>query len=212
MPQYQKIAVDLASKIVDGKYKVGDKIYARSALASRYGVSSETARRAVCVLADLDIVESTKGSGVIIKSQENAVNFTKRYRGTQTLNDIKQKMLDSVERQLKEIEEFSHCLSELMERTERYRSANPFMPFQIKIPENSRIIGKSAGEMKFWQNTGATIVAIRHAGELKLSPGPYANFQAEDILYFIGNDESMEKVKVFINKKKKSGYIMHELV
>ena len=73
MPQYQKIAVDLASKIVDGKYKVGDKIYARSALASRYGVSSETARRAVCVLADLDIVESTKGSGVIIKSQENHI-------------------------------------------------------------------------------------------------------------------------------------------
>jgi len=48
-PRYQQIAADVAAKIVDGHYKVGDKIYARSSLASQYGVSSETARRAICV-------------------------------------------------------------------------------------------------------------------------------------------------------------------
>ena len=72
-PKYQQIAADIAAKIVDGHYRVGEKIYARSSLASQYGVSSETARRAVCVLSHLKIVEATKGSGVIIKSYENAI-------------------------------------------------------------------------------------------------------------------------------------------
>ncbi|RKJ34567.1 GntR family transcriptional regulator, partial [Butyricicoccus sp. 1XD8-22] len=46
-PKYMKIAADIASKIVDKKYVIGEKIYARSSLASQYGVSSETARRAI---------------------------------------------------------------------------------------------------------------------------------------------------------------------
>lgn len=77
IPKYQQIATDLAFKIVKQQYKVGEKIYARSSIASQYGVSPETARRAICVLADLDIVDSTKGSGVVIKSYEKAVQFVK---------------------------------------------------------------------------------------------------------------------------------------
>ncbi|MEG2918744.1 MAG: GntR family transcriptional regulator, partial [Clostridium sp.] len=72
-PRYQQIAADIASKIATGHYKLGEKIYARSMLASQYGVSSETSRRAICILSDLDIVDTTKGSGVVIKSCENAI-------------------------------------------------------------------------------------------------------------------------------------------
>ena len=45
LPRYQLIACDVASKIASGVYPSGAKLYARSALASQYGVSSETARR-----------------------------------------------------------------------------------------------------------------------------------------------------------------------
>lgn len=69
-PKYQTIAEDIATKIVKKKYIVGEKIYARSSLASQYGVSAETARRAIAVLQDLNIVEATKGSSVIITSYE----------------------------------------------------------------------------------------------------------------------------------------------
>jgi len=65
MPRYQQIALDIATQIVKQQYKVGDRIYARSSLASKYHVSPETARRAICLLADMDIVEAEKGSGVI---------------------------------------------------------------------------------------------------------------------------------------------------
>ncbi len=36
------------------------------------------------------------------------------------------------------------------------------------------LIGKSIGELKFWQSTGGTIVAIRRGQTVILSPGPYA--------------------------------------
>ena len=65
MPRYQQIALDIATQIVKQQYKVGDRIYARSSLASKYHVSPETARRAICLLADMDIVEAEKGSGVV---------------------------------------------------------------------------------------------------------------------------------------------------
>ena len=46
-PIYQKIAIDIASKIAAGKYKAGEKIYGRSMLAAHYAVSPETIRRAM---------------------------------------------------------------------------------------------------------------------------------------------------------------------
>ena len=60
MPRYQQIAVEIATRIANEEYKVGDKIYTRSYIAGHYGVSPETARRAICVLSDLDIVVSEK--------------------------------------------------------------------------------------------------------------------------------------------------------
>ena len=47
VPKYQEIAADFAEKLVKGEYAPGDRVYARSTLASTYGVSAETARRAV---------------------------------------------------------------------------------------------------------------------------------------------------------------------
>lgn len=66
-PVYQQIAADIASKIANGHYEVGEKIYARSVLASQYGVSAETARRAISILSDMDIVDTARGSGVVYK-------------------------------------------------------------------------------------------------------------------------------------------------
>ena len=56
IPRYQQIAIEISSRIASGEYKVGEKIYARSSIASQYGVSSETARRAICVLCDLSLI------------------------------------------------------------------------------------------------------------------------------------------------------------
>lgn len=121
-PKYQQIAADLAAKIAQGQYHVGEKIYARSALASQYGVSAETARRAICVLNDLQIVEVEKGSGVTIKSCDKAVKFVQQYGDIRTVNDLKEELLQSVYRQQNEYKRFNKCLSDLIDKTDRLRS------------------------------------------------------------------------------------------
>ncbi|WP_150843516.1 MULTISPECIES: TrkA C-terminal domain-containing protein [unclassified Clostridium] len=197
-PRYQQIAADVAAKIVDGHYKVGDKIYARSSLASQYGVSSETARRAICVLSDLNIVDTSKGSGVTIKSYENAIKFIKQYDNINTISNLKQDIIDSVERQKKEIKFLYGCLSDLIDKTDRLRSVNPFTPFQVDITSATPYINKSVSDINFWHNTSATIIAIRRNDSLLMSPGPYAVFQENDIFYFVGDENSIERVKKFL--------------
>lgn len=197
-PIYHQIATDIASKIADKHYKVGDKIYARSSIASQYGVSSETARRAICILSDLEIVDTTKGSGVIIKSYEKALRFVRQYNDIQTVNNLKKEILDSVERQSKEKDFFNECLTKLIEKTDRFRSFNPFVPFEIEITADTPHLNKTIAEVNFWHNTSATIIAIKHDKILLMSPGPYAVFSEQNIFYFVGDENCFERVQNFM--------------
>ncbi|WP_233549479.1 TrkA C-terminal domain-containing protein [Lysinibacillus yapensis] len=197
-PKYQKIAADIAAKIVEKKYLVGEKIYARSSLASQYGVSSETARRAIAVLQDLEIVETTKGSGVMIKSYEKAAQFAHQFLEVQSVYQVQLEMLESIKRQKAELSVLEETTKRLVNRTERFKSVNPFVPFQVEIRQESPFISQSIGSINFWQNTMATIVGIRKGVELIISPGPYATFEQNDIVYFIGNDECLERVQNFL--------------
>ena len=197
-PVYQQIATDLAYKIVDKQYKVGDKIYARSYIASQYGVSSETARRAICMLSDLNIVETTKGSGVIIKSYEKAAEFIRHYSDMETVNHMKKAIFDSVERQKNETTYLKECLTKLIEKTDRFQAVNPFIPNEIEITEHMPYLNKTISEMNFWHNTAATIVAIKRSNELFMSPGPYAILLTNDTLYFVGDENCYERVKNFL--------------
>jgi K+/H+ antiporter YhaU regulatory subunit KhtT len=198
LPKYQKIAADIASKIIEQKYMVGEKIYARSSLASQYGVSSETARRAIAVLQDLEIVEATKGSGVMIKSYEKAAQFVHQFLEVQSIYQVQLEMLDSIKRQKNELDVLQETAEQLVNRTERFKSVNPFVPFQVTIREDSPYISQSIGTINFWQNTTATIVGIRRGQELIISPGPYTTFEENDIVFFIGNDECIERVQKFL--------------
>ena len=120
MPRYQQIAVEIATRIANEEYKVGDKIYTRSYIAGHYGVSPETARRAICVLSDLDIVVSEKGSGVTIKSRQNASNFIKQFNKRETIESIKEKIFQSVDHQKQEMEALNQYLSELIQASEHF--------------------------------------------------------------------------------------------
>lgn len=197
-PRYQQIAVDFAGKIVDKHYEIGEKVYARSALAVQYGVSSETARRAVCVLSDMDIVDVTKGSGVVIKSYENAVKFIKQYNDIQTLNDIKKELLKSVDQQITDNNRIKDQVINLVERIERFKSINPFIPFEILITSETPYLNLSSLDVNFWHNTSATIIAIKRGNEILMSPGPYANFYENDLVYFVGDASAYERVHHFM--------------
>lgn len=198
IPKYQQIATDIAYKIVEGIYQEDQKIYVRSSIGSQYSVSSETARRAMCILADWDVVNIEKNSGVLIKSVDNARNFLHQQEQTRSIQNLKRNILDNVERQQKEIEELYDYLSEMIDQIERYRSTNPFIPYEIVITEETPYLDRTVGEVDFWQETFATVIAIRRNDVLMMSPGPKAVFRKNDIFYYTGDKDCPDRVEKFM--------------
>lgn len=202
IPKYQQIAADIAARIALGEFPEGERIYVRSALASQYGVSSETARRAICVLADIKIVETTKGSGVLIKSRKKAIEFVNRFDSTTQMKDLKKGILSTLEQQIARSEELKEMVTDLMYKTERFHAVNPFAPFEIEITENATCINKNLSETNFWHNTSATVIAIRRDEKIIISPGPYTLMIEGDLLYYVGDENSHDRVKKFIYAEK----------
>ncbi len=194
-PRYLEIAQDVAAKIAEGIYREGERIYARSALASQYGVSSETARRAVCILVDLGIVASSRGSGVTIASREKAVAYVRQYRDFLSINDLHRQLVEGIQRQQEETRQINELLERLVEKTERFRTSNPFVPYRAQVPPDSPHVGKTLQDLNFWHNTQATVVAIAHDGSLRLSPGPYVTLKAGDVLYYLGSADCVDRVE-----------------
>lgn len=198
IPRYQQIALDVAARIASEEYQEGQKIYARSALAGQYAVSPETARRAICVLSDLDIVSAEHGSGVTVSSAPNARHFLSQFDNRQTLSSIKDKLFDSIARQQQEMDTLGTCLNELLEASEHFRSTNPFMPFELRISSKCVFLKKSLADIQFWQRTNATVLAIGRADRILKSPGPYVALLEDDVLYFLSQDDSPQSVKDYL--------------
>lgn len=199
-PIYQKIAIDIANRIVRNEFALGSKIYGRSKLASEYKVSPETIRRSMKLLEDMEIVEVCPGSGVVVKSSDRALKFIEKFELMDSVNSIKED-ISKLKKQRKEIEDsIDTAINKLINYSERFKNTNPFAPLEVKISENSRLIGKTITETNFWQNTGATIIGIRRNGEIILSPGPYATFNVGDHFILIGDESSFDRINEFLNE------------
>lgn len=201
IPRYQQIAIEIATRIASREYKIGDKIYARSSLASQHGVSSETARRAICVLCDLDIVSSVKGSGVVIKSYSNAEKFIQQQNKRKSINEIRSHIIDCIETQRSEMDKLNNSLNDLVSATRHFRYLNPFVPFQVEITKDCIYINKSIADINFWQNTNATIIAVHRNDTTTLSPGPYWPLLEGDLIFFVTQDTTPQAVEDFLYKK-----------
>ncbi len=91
-------------------------------------------------------------------------------------------------------------LNKIIDYSGKLSNINPINPLEVEIPDKSKIIGKSISEVKFWQNTGATVIGIKRAGTTMLSPGPYTIFEAKDVLLVIGEEHVYNAVRIFLNE------------
>lgn len=198
-PVYAQIALDIALRIARGDLKENTKVYGRSVMASEYGVSPETIRRSMKLLEDMEIVETKQNSGTIILSAKNAKQYVERF-GEHNNIRFMQKNLKSL---IGEQEILNRQIIELAESiigiNEWFSKTNPFNNYEIEVPTTSALIGRTLGELKFWQETGATVIAIRRGDKLILSPGPYAEFQANDTVIFVGDVSCVETVNAFFH-------------
>lgn len=206
LPRYQQVAVEIAERIVDNRYVIGEKIHARSTLASTFGVSAETARKAVNVLVDLGIMEVKHGSGVIVSSKSKAESFLVQYKDVQSVQDIKTDLMESVKQQKDELDHFTQLLDQLVSQTKKINHASPFLPSELLLTESAEHLEQSISELNLWHETTATVIAISHNNDLFLSPGPYAKLSANDTVYFVGNEYAKQRMYNFFypNKQNKS--------
>lgn len=198
-PRYRKIAFQIAEKIVNNEYKVGSKLHARSTLSVTFGVSAETARKAINILSDLDIVKPIHGSGIEVLSRERAKYFLNQAQETTNIQTIHDQINDLIETQRTSLNSLSDSLTTLFEQTQRVQRHNPLTPYEFSLTDSSKQLGESIGNLNIWQNTGATIIAILHNEELIVSPGPYAVIESGDTLYFVGTEMAFHAVQNFFN-------------
>lgn len=198
IPTYERIAIDLANRIYNGELKVGEKIHGRSTLASEYKVSPETVRRAIKILEDVEIVHSSKGSGIVIGSKENAFKYISRFSNLESIKDLEKQMNSLMVQRNRLDEQVFETLKKIMDYSGKLRHTNPLAPIEAEIFPGCIHIGKTISEVKFWQNTGGTVIGIKREGNLVISPGPYASILEGDVLLVIGDEKTYDRVIHFL--------------
>jgi K+/H+ antiporter YhaU regulatory subunit KhtT len=191
--QYLRIALDLARRIASGEFPEETRVYGRSVLASEYNVSPETIRRALRLLADMKVVEVKPQSGVVVLSADSAKRYIETFEESADVRSLRQQLKEM----LAEADDLHHRMAETVTALVRRRDAyaapgEPLPNYEVTVPKDSPCIGKSIGGLRFWQATGATIVAIRRGPSVILSPGPYAELYAGDIVILVGTDAAAE--------------------
>lgn len=200
-PIYKKIAIDIANRIIQGDFAIGERLYGRSVLSSHYNVSPETIRKAIILLNEMDVVEVTKGSGILVKSVDNCLKFVDKFKDMESISSLKKSILNLMDEREEIEKKLDIQINDLMDYTSRFGKSNPFRPFEFEIEAGCIVLGKTIAETNFWQKTKATIIGIRRDGKLSLSPGPYAVFQSGDVFVAIGDEDSYYKIKEFLYKK-----------
>ena len=202
-PAYLKIALDIASRIVNGDFIEGKKLSGRSTLVGIYNVSPETIRRSIALLQDMDVVVVEEKSGITIKSKTNAGSFIEKFKTKNEFATIKHDIYSLIEEKNELESKLENKINDLIEFATQLRNVGLIVPYESLVEPNSLIIGKTLGELNFWNNTGATIIGVKREGKLYLSPGPYLAIKNGDIIVYVGESEVIENVNNYITSQVK---------
>ncbi|MFU7514476.1 TrkA C-terminal domain-containing protein [Clostridium sp. HCS.1] len=198
-PNYIKIAVDIAHRIVNNQFVEGEKITGRTTLVSIYNVSPETIRRSLALLKDMNVVTINEKSGIIINDKNSAKEFLNKFKTKTDFTYLNNETFELI-KQRKEIDDkLEKNINSVIQFATQLRNVGSIIPFESIVEKDSFAVGKSIGELNFWHNTKATIIAVKRDGDLFLSPGPYFKINSNDIIVYVGEDSVIETVKDYIS-------------
>lgn len=195
LTQYTRIAISLAERIASGQLKEGDKLSGRSKLSPEYNVSPETIRRTLRLLADMKVVEVKEQSGVYVLSADNARRYLHNFADQTDIRGKQQQLKELLVRQEHLNRQMVALCRDILDETSQTPDALP--NYYCRIPDDWPHSGTTVGALRFWQATGATIVAIRRGLSYIVSPGPYAELYAGDAVIFVGGVKAREAVSHF---------------
>ena len=195
LTQYTRIAISLAERIASGQLKEGEKLSGRSKLSPEYNVSPETIRRTLRLLADMKVVEVKERSGVYVLSADNARRYLHNFADQTDIRGKQQQLKELLVRQEHLNRQMAALCRDILDETSQTPDALP--NYYCRIPDDWPHSGTTVGALRFWQATGATIVAIRRGLSYIVSPGPYAELYAGDAVIFVGGVKAREAVSHF---------------
>lgn len=203
--QYLQIALDLAGRIAKGDLPEGSRIYGRSVMASEYNVSPETIRRALRLLADMKVVEVKPQSGAMVLSADSARRYIENFEENADVRALRAQLREQMEEYDALHRRMAETVKALVKSRDTFAAAGEPLPnYEVPVPKDSPCIGQSIGALKFWQSTGGTIVAIRRGQTVILSPGPYAELYAGDIIVLVGSPAAAEAAQRLLSVKEVS--------
>lgn len=201
LPQYMQIAISVARRIADGEVAEGTKLSGRSKLSSEYNVSPETIRKALRLLGDMRVVEVKEQSGVIVLSADNAKRYLHQFEEKANVLHRRRQLRELLEQQetaSRQLAELCRCI--LDQAKLPAQDAETLPVGTCRVPEDWGDIGRNLGDLRFWQYTGATVVAIRRGASRIISPGPYAELYAGDRVVFVGDEAAQAAVERFFSE------------
>ncbi|MGL5380398.1 TrkA C-terminal domain-containing protein [Clostridium sp.] len=201
-PNYIKIAIDIAHRIVNNDFVEGSKITGRTTLVSLYNVSPETIRRSLALLKDMDVVIVNEKSGIIINKKSNAKEFLNKFKTQSDFTTLNKETFNLIHKRKEIDSKLEKNLNAIIEFATQLRNVGSIIPFESVVEEGSIAVDKSIGELNFWHNTKATIIAVKRNGDHFLSPGPYFKIRTNDIIVYVGEDSVLENVKNYISSTK----------
>ena len=200
--QYLQIALDIARRIAKGELPEGQRIYGRSLMASAYNVSPETIRRALRLLSDMKVVEVKPQSGVVVLSCDSARRYIESFEESADVRALRRQLKELLAEYADLSRRLSDTVTALMKSRDTFAAADePFPNYEVRVPADSALIGRSIGELKFWQSTGGTIVAIRRGQTVILSPGPYAQLYGGDVIVLVGSPAAAQAAHRLVTEK-----------
>ncbi len=196
---YEKIALDIANRIVRREIAEGVKLSGRSVMSSEYGVSPETIRRSFSLLEEMEVVEVKLNRGVSVISRDNAKKYITKYSKSNENRELLSQLRHVLTEREQIDKEFFSLAKDLIEANDRFSASNPFPTYEYTIKEGSLAVGNCLGALNFWQKTGGTVIAIRRDGSILLSPGPDLSLHVLDILIFVGTQDTLAKTKELLD-------------
>ncbi|MEG0779100.1 MAG: TrkA C-terminal domain-containing protein [Oscillospiraceae bacterium] len=200
--QYLQIALDIATRIAAGEFAEGSRIYGRSVMSSEYSVSPETIRRALMRLSDMKVVTIKPQSGAAVLSADSARRYIQRYGEQNDVQALRTQLKDLMGQYVDLNRRLLEVSSALCSSRDTFSAAatEPFPNYEITIPADSWIIGKSIGGLRFWQATGGTVVGIRRGQHVLLSPGPFVELYPGDVIVLVGSPTAVEAARDFVKE------------
>lgn len=197
---YRSIALDIAQRIINDEFPEGTKLSGRSLLASQYNVSPETIRKAISLLKEEHVVSVSQGKEITILSIQKSYHFIEHCKSSDSVYSLRQDV-ESLLKEKRELDKnLESILKDIINYSDRLRNLTPYNPVEIEVMEHSHVKDKKISEIKLWQHTGATIVAIRRGTEMIISPGPSAMIQVGDRIVVVGDRDVFERTVAYINK------------